>query len=199
MVLYCWIVPTSRPSDLVPGNAKKTKSMICQPISTEAYQRRWTCKGTCSSWKERNRLWQKERITCPLCNKELAVGSLPGHLQRHGLSGKLQLYMEPTSYTPTLHTATFCGAQLPLPCPVPGCLGRAKSPLELQKHSRSCHVQDTLINTDDGSVPLPRCLKCDLFNNSAHHVDLKDYRQGEAQRQRTAWIHARGGQWCAKF
>lgn len=78
-------------------NVSKSKMMACYPgyyptkLSDKAYQRTTTGKGL--TFKET----RKSRISCPECDKDLAQGSLKGHLRAvHGIEPP------PGPWTPTL-------------------------------------------------------------------------------------------------
>ena len=147
-------------------NAAKTKMMTCYPgsittrLSPQAYTRRMTGQG--NTFRQRQRL----RVTCPVdsCRKELNQGSMKTHLRRvHGLEDDSWQDDLTTPPPPSrAYRLSFPRTTTFRSCPVPGCLGRAKTRAGLRAHFQRLHPQDTVCILEEGSVPLPRCQQCDM-------------------------------------
>ena len=63
-------------------------------------------------------------------------------------------------HIPVMHHITH---GMSLACPVGGYPGRLTSRIALQIHFMHRHVQDTVVILEEGSHPLPRYPKCDIF------------------------------------
>ena len=144
-------------------NTRKTQQMTCFPptlttrLSDAGYTRRIT--GTGLTYRDR----QRQKINCPRCDKSLTRGALKQHLRSiHGEDP-----METTlAYKPTLPPQTY---RISFPrtsarrdCPVPGCIGGGTTHANLRYHFMMRHPTDTLCILEEGSQPLPKCLRCNM-------------------------------------
>ena len=118
---------------------QKTVSISCWPYHApvgmlEVAYARWT-PGVVPKYRER----QRRRVQCPECGLELAVNSLPAHLQiQHGMGrGGSQIYW---ISIPMILSQ--------LSCPVDGCRGGAKNRTNLRVQFIHCQVWDTIVILD---------------------------------------------------
>jgi hypothetical protein len=131
-------------------------------ISSTAYRRRMT--GTGHSHKQR----LQQIVTCPDCSTSLHSGSLCTHHKRlHGIDEIPEplradrTNISATSVTP--YKASFPkGSCKQQQCPVPGCSGYFKNPIDLRTHFMMRHPYDSVHIMEEGSQPLEQCWKCGM-------------------------------------
>ena len=154
-------------------NATKTVVMISGGPKTygrqgqEAYDRKVTGRG--QTHRER----MAEKISCPICNKEMRRQSLKQHGKRcHdrddleiGVSGpESEEEQELESQT---HTVSCVPVGTKTACPVNGCKATAGSAYLLRRHFVARHPMDTIVVLQEGRQPLPRCIQCGMFSTVA--------------------------------
>ena len=142
-------------------NAQKTKVMTCIPgrIRVSRTEEVYTdfCHGA-STHAARKRL----RVECNICNQSMQAASLRGHLEtQHDVFRSFVLNREIGGNQPpaTFRAISDIAAGLYY-CPVPGCCGEATTPKSLRWHFVFRHPQHLVVIPREGSVPLPRCLRC---------------------------------------
>ena len=111
---------------------------------------------------------QQERIICPECWKDLAKGSLMMQRQtqhyvdtgRWGLEGD---EAERGGENKRTYKMEFPKRAGPIPCPVEGCSGRALTRTSTRVHLWHRHIRDTVVILEEGNLPHPLCLLCDML------------------------------------
>ena len=149
-------------------NVGKMVIMTCRPCpaagnqSETAYGHKMTGEGM--TYRERKR----ERVEYGDCGKGMMAGSLDTHqMVQHGKSKA-----ERCSWTdetmgggggePTTYRIEFPEGGT-RECPVEGCPGRAGTGTAMRVHFWRRHVRDVVIILEEGNLPHPRCLRCDML------------------------------------
>ena len=182
----CWSLLWNPPSDVLielfervglRTNTEKTKVMTCTPRSIRSHVSESALKRRHEGGGESYRAKKRRRSMCPLCDKDLAVGSLPSHLRsQHGqdATGNIALAPGPRNFaTYSISPPT----RVRIPCPVEGCSGGANNGNALRRHFNQCHPDATIINRREASYAFRRCehcgLQCSPNNWKAGHRDSK--------------------------
>ena len=163
-------------------NTSKTKVMTCVPgkirtrLSQDAY-------NNSREGMHANDDWKKLRVTCDLCDMDLAAGSLPSHLEaKHDVfrskvinqdllvERDAKVYHAMASYDGTFY------------CPVPGCLGKATTKWTLRRHFGQRHPLDLVSVPGQGCYP--RCEGCahQVSPLATRHRESKNCREGTERR-----------------
>jgi len=145
-------------------NAAKTKTMTTFPhyvttrMTDRAYNRRMTNAG------DTHRQRQRQRVTCPNCDLDLARGSLRQHrLRAHDIEyNPWDDELAPPTTPTASYRISFPRTTRSRTCPVPHCTGRAATKAALQEHFQRRHPADTICILEEGGQPLPRCPRCDM-------------------------------------
>jgi len=135
-------------------NSTKTKVMICTPgpirthISQEAYKRKLSGEG--ESYRDRKR----RAVTCPVCDKSLAEGSLRSHMRTQHGEDEAPLQCVEIS-TPQEYRFNYPLCHMPgsIVCPVAGCGYLPKSRSVLHRHFANRHPYDSLRIVEEGFLP----------------------------------------------
>ena len=142
-------------------NVGKTVRMVCRPCQAEgtqsiaAYEKKMTGEGP--TYRERQREW----VLCGECGKEMAVGSLAGHMMtQHGQAAEERWIWEAlaTGGDPQTYRLAFLAKGGPRSCPVEGCPGRAGTRTAMRIHFYNRHVRDVVIHLGGGKYPPPKVL-----------------------------------------
>ena len=134
--------------------------------------------------------WLLQRVRFPDCGAELAAGYLAYHRQaQHGVArGDLKDPPPPHPHPPYEDRTcqiSFLRAARDTAFPVGGCPGRSMRRSTLRLHFLHRHVRDTVVILEQGSHPLRRCPKCDIFLNvvcSTTCTSPRKYDPGESRR-----------------
>ena len=88
-------------------------------------------------------------MICPECGKEVAKGSLVAHRQTQNGMAKGRLGQEGNEATrvnePRTYRMAFPAMEVPRPCLVEGCSGRALTWTATRLHFWNRHVRDTVV------------------------------------------------------
>ena len=133
-------------------------------MSAHAYER--ACTGNGISYNER----RKERISCSICGKEMAKGSLQRHMiQQHNLKPENYLYTKKGTEK-VFRISVKRGENNR--CPIPGCPGGSKDKFGMYRHFCARHNDATIIIREDAR--LKRCELCGMFTaNVQKHQTTK--------------------------
>ena len=97
----------------------------------------------------------------------MARGSLVTHCQtQHGVDkGGLGSERDDADGgdEPGTYRMAFTAREVPRPCPVEGCSGRASTRTAMKVHFCNQHVKDTVVILEEGNLPHPRCPLCDML------------------------------------
>ena len=145
--------------------------MVCHPgefrgvRSVEGYRRSLT--GVGETYKERKR----RRTSCPICDKNLSVASLPAHLRsKHGIHSTCSIVDDGPLPAPAGYKLSF-----PLKsrraCPVAGCPYVATTRANLRRHFFYQHPTACLYIKEDGAYrTCDRCgMSVSLFSLQRGH------------------------------
>ena len=147
-------------------NIRKTVNMVyqlCQAAGTQsvaAYGRKMTGEGP--TYRE----WQKERVECGECGKDMAAGSLISHrMTQHGQATEERWIWEASATEGNTQTyrLAFPTKGGPRSCPVEGCPGRVRTRMAMRMRFCNLYVQDIVIILEEGNLPHPRYSQCNML------------------------------------
>ena len=150
-------------------------------LSTPAYKRRLS--GTGPTHRDLKRC----KVTCPHCDKELQEASLGRHVysQHNSLRrpAKRRRLLQESQRPPVRYHAYSPTYRTPLECPVPGCVGRAKSRDALRNHFCHRHPYDEIVIFPEGR--LPKCPSCGMqVSATQSHLNSKRCQKGKARKRK---------------
>jgi hypothetical protein len=144
-------------------NAAKTKAMMCtsgrirEGYSDEAYTLHKSGLETTADRKRR-------RVDCQICGVSLQAGSVQGHLEtQHNVYQSFVLNrVIVKERSPVIYRAIASLTTGHYFFPVANCVGEASTWWNLRWHFLECHPQDLVVCPNEGSAPLPKCLRCGM-------------------------------------
>ena len=154
-------------------NTDKTEAMTCIPGSLRTHHSEAGYKRRLEGHGDDYRARKRQRMSCPECALDLAIGSLPSHLRsQHGIeavgnTGVAFMVEIPRRYTVTYPPPVV----LHCACPVEGCIYQSPNANRLRQHFASRHPRDELVITGDGSTQCGAC---------GRMVTLYGWRRGHA-------------------
>ena len=123
----------------------------------EGYER--SMAGADLKYWSRLKLW----FRCPDCAEDLEAGSLAAHRQTgHGVGMRAQwdTPSPPPMGEPYKYQVSFLYTTGMWYCQVEGCQGRAATRAGLRVKILHCHLQYTVVITEEGKLSHPRCHLC---------------------------------------
>ena len=103
-------------------------------------------------------------INCEICGTSLPTGSYQSHLEsQHDVFRSMVLQrdimVDPPAVIYRAIKSLGVGTYF---CPVPHCVGKARTKWALRWHFLHHHLQDLVVLLSEGTVPFPRCERCGM-------------------------------------